>query len=416
MKCVSLFSCAGFGDIGIEAAGIKTISACELLPERANILQTNFPDTKVFQGDIWELQDQIVDHALELLQGEQLFLVIASPPCQGYSSNGMGRITNEIKKGRRPQDDPRNRLIVPAVNIIKRLNPRFFIIENVPGMKRSFIINRKGQYENVFSILHDSLPDFAIKSTVLNTADYGVPQTRLRLITIGSQSKLTDEHTHLEDIYSDSVSFLHAKPTHISKHISLQDAISHLSSLDSIEKRHDDHDVFHRIPKWNEMQYRCMKHTPEGETAFNNTMCPECGAVNENLKAIKCKICDSFLPRPLLKKKDGTIRLVRAFKTAYRRMNWSRPANALTTNSGVISSDVKGHPTQNRVLSLREIMIVASIASFPNSNEKSFDYNFDGYSDKLIREVIGECIPPLLTYKLACHLTSYHNTKKMNQI
>ena len=410
MKCVSLFSCAGFGDLGIEAAGIKTISACELLPERADMLRKNFPDTRVFQGDVWDLQDDIVQHALDQLQGEQLFLVIASPPCQGYSSNGMGRITNEVKKGKRPRDDPRNRLIVPALNIIKKLRPRFFIIENVQGMKRSLIMNDKGQYENVFSILHNSLPEFVIKSTILNAADYGVPQTRHRLITIGVDVESTDENVG-QDIYSDQVSFLHAFPTHVSNHICLKNAISHLAPLDSFEKLQDDNDVYHKIPKWNEMQYRCMSHTPEGETAFHNTTCFECGFVNEDFKVIKCKECGSFLPRPLLKRKDGTLRLIRAFKTSYRRMFWNRPANALTTNSGVISSDVKGHPTENRVLSLREIMIVASISSYPNSNQQSFEYNFDGCSDKLIREVIGECIPPLLTYELSRHLIDIYKTR-----
>ena len=69
-----------------------------------------------------------------------------------------------------------------------------------------------------------------------------------------------------------------------------------------------------------------------------------------------------MLPKPYIKK-EGT-RVVKAFKTSYRRMKWDKCSNALTTNSGVISS-MQGHPEQNRVLSFFEIMIIASIYPYP---------------------------------------------------
>ena len=83
-------------------------------------------------------------------------------------------------------------------------------------------------------------------------------------------------------------------------------------------------------------------------------------------------------------------------------MRWSKPSNALTTNSGVISSDVKGHPDQNRVLSLREIMIIATVSSFPSSDYK-WTYEFNT-KDKVIRDVLGECIPPLYIFKLVQYI------------
>jgi DNA (cytosine-5)-methyltransferase 1 len=94
-------------------------------------------------------------------------------------------------------------------------------------------------------------------------------------------------------------------------------------------------------------------------------------------------------------------------------MKWDKPGGTLTMNSGVISSDVKGHPDQNRVLSLREILILSTL-DHPAWPQK---YSFDGidygrrstdksFSSKLVREVIGESIPPLAMEKMVKHLLS----------
>lgn len=402
-QCVSLFSCAGFGDLGLQKADIHTISACEIIKERAELLRQNFPLTHIFNGDIWDLQNDIIEHAKQKLNGNELYMIIVSAPCQGASSNGIGRIQNQIKKGKREKDDPRNRLIIPAINIIKTLQPKYILIENVSGMRHTQIINESDEYETIFSILHRQLENYVIRSSILNTADFGVPQNRKRLITIGIKYMYTDEKRE-KDFFHEK-SFLHPKQTHgfeEKPHISMQRCFSHLSALDAKYNLYDAKDPFHRIPKWNDMQYFCMQHTPEGQTAFENTMCTNCNKYTKDLKEVFCKNCGNILPKPVLQK-HGTFRVINAFKTAYRRMSMNKPANALTTNSGVISSDVKGHPIENRVLSLREIMIIASIGYY-DGNEQLFEYNFYNSNDKLIREVLGECIPPLLTFKIAKHL------------
>ena len=413
MQCVSLFSCAGFGDLGLAKAGIETISACEIVEERAQLFQKNFPKTHLFIGDIWELQYDIIQHAFERLNGKELFLMIISAPCQGASSNGMGRIKSQIKQGKREKDDPRNRLILPALHIINTLKPKFVIIENVPGMRYTKIVNENGDYETIFSIMYRTLDDYVIRSSILNTADFGVPQLRKRLVTIAIKKKYTSEE-RLENFFTEN-SFCHPLKTHgddENPHITLQECFQSLSELDARYKLQDEYDIFHRIPKWNDMQYFCMSHTPEGESAFNNTLCVNCLQNSYDLNVIYCPTCNSILPRPYMKNKDGTIRIIRAFKTAYRRMTWHKPGNALTTNSGVVSSDVKAHPTQNRVLSLREIMILSSIGDYTR-NDVLFTYDFPHHNDKLIREVLGECIPPLLTYKIIKHLQTLNNMDEM---
>jgi site-specific DNA-cytosine methylase len=92
-------------------------------------------------------------------------------------------------------------------------------------------------------------------------------------------------------------------------------------------------------------------------------------------------------------------------------MKWDQPASTLTMNSGVISSDVKGHPDQHRVLSLREILILSTLDLPLWKKEYSFEgvsygrmTNDQSFSSRLIREVIGESIPPLVMKILVKHL------------
>ena len=101
---VSLFSSSGIGDLGLQANGIDTVIANELLPQRMQLFLHNHHETKGFCGDIWKMKDEIVSYYKDTFETSP-FLLIATPPCQGMSSNGMGTILNNLKKGIRPQFD-----------------------------------------------------------------------------------------------------------------------------------------------------------------------------------------------------------------------------------------------------------------------------------------------------------------------
>ena len=192
--------------------------------------------------------------------------------------------------------------------------------------------------------------------------------------------------------------------------MTLRETIGKLAVLDSRTFLNDSQDPFHCVPRWNEKQYFWMKNTPEGRSAFDNLICLECSHKNHNKESVFCEQCGSLLPRPMVVK-DGQARLMKGFKTSYRRMKWDRPASTLTMNSGVISSDVKGHPEQNRVLSLREILLLSTL-DHPRWKKR---FLFDGipygrmsrnqdFSPKLIRQVVGESIPPLGMARIVDHL------------
>ena len=90
MKAISLFSSSGIGDLGLKANGITTVVANELIPERAELFETNFPEARMFLGDIWDVKQDIIDFYTELYK-ENPFLIFATPPCQGMSSNGWAK-------------------------------------------------------------------------------------------------------------------------------------------------------------------------------------------------------------------------------------------------------------------------------------------------------------------------------------
>ena len=213
--------------------------------------------------------------------------------------------------------------------------------------------------------------------------------------------------------------------------VPIREAFRGLSSLDAKEKLVDPTDPLHAIPRWNEDQYFCMEHTKEGKTAFDNATCVHCAHKNER-EVIYCVNCTSLLSKPTTLKNvrkcvscDEIVtdnncvcgsnttytvkerKLIRAFRTAYKRMSSDCVASTLTTNSGVISSDVKGHPTQNRVLSVREILIAASVAPHASISYPWWEAVkgvFDTLPHALIRDVIGESIPPLALQQIVAHL------------
>ena len=431
----SFFSGGGFGDLGVEfGCNLPVLTACELLQDRADLIRHNFPQSHVFEGDIWPLRGEIVSKLDKMLQGYHPWLMLLSPPCQGMSSNGAGRIQSAIRSGKRAPEDERNRLILPGLEMVERFKPDWFILENVKRMENTIIRNELDEPENILdTITRRTLPlGYTVRSTVLDFRKLGVPHNRERLITIGCRlPEITRIVPPKKEIFSKSPSYLHPisnfGPGCDNNFLTMFDVIGHLPELDAQSKLSDANDPLHRVPKWNDKHYLWMSNTPEGKSALENNQCKSCSYENSD-SDLYCK-CGELLPKPSTLRKNWKcncgeivsiskpkcqacgsnatdeiverLELIRAFKTSYRRLRLNQPASTLTMNSGVISSDMKGHPTQNRVLSLREILILSTfeqsrVSKFPWSGKYSFgNYEKQTAEDKIIRQVVGESIPPL---------------------
>ncbi|MBN3490529.1 DNA cytosine methyltransferase [Acholeplasma equirhinis] len=413
-KAISLFSSSGIGDLALRNNNISVVIANELLPNRSKLYQQNFPESYMIQGDIWEKKDYIIDY-YKMNYDENPFLIMATPPCQGMSSNGMGKLLSEFRLGNRERFDPRNRLIIPTIEIIKELKPDWVIFENVPNMDNTIILDENDEPIKIVDYIFRELTDYVGKAEVVNTADYGIPQIRKRLITILSRNKDAIE-------YFKKYGTFMPNPTHsdrredVSKWITLHDAIGHLPPLDAIKGQNSrkDYNVFHKVSVMDPKKYEWIKHTKEGDSAFNNQCInPNCMYQKNKLHGAKhdesgiyksnkttplyCEKCGHLLPRPYVKdKKTGDLRIMSGYTSAYKRMLWDMPASTITMNFPYVSSDNKVHPTQNRTLSIYEALILQTISQYTYK----FEIANEMVSESLIIETIGESVPPLLIDKI----------------
>ena len=419
-NAISLFSSSGIGDLGLRANGIVTVTACEILENRMKLFHNNYPQAKCFQGDIWKLKDEIISDYHARFK-DPPFMVLATPPCQGMSSNGMGKMLSDYRKGLRPKMDERNRLIIPTLEIIKSLQPEWVILENVVNMTNTIIYDENNELVNIIDYIKEKLGDLYFgRPSVIDAADYGVPQHRKRLITVLSKNEAVKE------IYESRGTLLpnytHSMTDTFFTHhwVTLREAIGDLPALraEKGKNQSEGYNGLHKVPLLDEKKLFWVDNTKEGDTAFNNQcISPQCGyqgnkthGASHNEDGINkihmdtplyCEKCGSLLPRPYVEdSKTGEKRLMKGFVSAYKRMRWDEPASTLTQNFQYACSDNKLHPEQSRVLSLYEGLILHSIADY--------DYSFyiDGKicSDSLIRDTIGESVPPHVIDLICSHI------------
>ena len=367
IKAVSLFANVGIAETYLEDVGVDVVVANELLEQRAQFYQHLYPNVNMITGDITDplifnkVRDEALNHNVDLL--------MATPPCQGMSC-----------AGRKDPLDPRNFLIFYAIEMVKALQPRFVLFENVT-MQQHTQINLNGKLVHIPEYVESQLGAHYTfnKQRIVNAMNYGVPQSRQRYIylLVRKDENLTWEFPSPE------------------KHIiTLKEAIGHLPSLDPLvreaDKRHHFPDYERKkaeglkVSKWHYppthgwKNIEWMIHTPSGKSAFQNSI---------------------FYPQTKGRRVKGAPR-------TYMRMFWDKPATTVMQNSNVISAFSTVHPgriikesdneneriySDARALTIYELMIVSSLPT---------DWNIPEWANEsLIRQVIGEGIPPLLIRK-----------------
>lgn len=411
---ISLFCSSGIGDIALRRVGVTVLVANELVAERCDLFETNFPETQLVRGSIWEKKDQIINETKHLLNGTNLDFALITPPCQGMSKNGRGKLLAEIRAGRRSKVDERNLLIVPSLEIIKKLQPTTVVFENVPEMVNTVIPDLDDVIE-IIDLIKRELSDWSVEAKIIEFADYGVPQRRQRLITIATKDP------KLVDLKKSEGTFF-PSPTHSSngclfteKWNTVRDSIGGFEPLDGLKKPKSDNYELHYVPKLDETKYFWVSNTPEGKSAFDN-QCIKCKhqdnpthSAKRNIEGVNrasnetpiyCLSCGALLPRPVVVK-DGKTRLMKGFTSAYKRMDWDSPASAITRNFPYACSDNKIHPEQNRTLSVLEALTLHSIGE----NEYRFEYkNGKKAGSVAIRDTLGESVPPKFLEILFTHI------------
>lgn len=175
-KTIELFAGAGGLALGIEKAGFGTIALIEINKDASDTLKKNRPKWNVINDDIANISSLDLSEYFHLEPGE-LDLLSGGAPCQSFSYAGK----------RLGLEDARGTLFFHYAKFLAQLQPKMFLFENVKGL----LTHDKGRtYKTICEIFERT--GYKIQKKVLNAWDYGVPQKRERLITIGIRNDLND--------------------------------------------------------------------------------------------------------------------------------------------------------------------------------------------------------------------------------
>ena len=344
MRGVSLFANVGIAETYLYRHNVEIVVANELLENRAKFYQESHPKCKMIQGDITD--STVYSSLLQEAKDKECDFLLATPPCQGMSVAGKMK-----------ENDPRNSLIKFVIEMIKELQPSYALIENVQGVLKTSILVDAKSVKIVDYINNELTPlGYFINPVVVDASEYGTPQTRKRAIFLISKVAKWE------------------LPPKMPK-ITVREAIGYLPSLESGEESDI---LYHNAKKHNERHISFLQHTPSGKTALHNKI---------------------HYP----KKEDGS--RIKGFATTYKRIEWDKPAPTITMANGSVSSQNNVHPgykkedgkySDARVLTLKEIFILTGLPE---------DWHPPKWaSENLIRQVIGEGVPPKLINSLLSSL------------
>ncbi len=360
---ISLFSGAGVGCYGFRD-NFQCIATNELIKGRIDVQRANNKckyDSGYICGDITlpAVQQAVYDQ-IELWRErealEQVDVVFATPPCQGMST---------VNYKKTDKEQIRNSLVVEAIKIIQNVEPKVFIFENVRAFINTVCTDVSGLDMPIGECIVKNLSEkYHISWKVLNFKDYGVPSSRPRTIVIGTHRSLRN------------ITPLNLFPTRASE-ITLRTAIGNLPALKFGER--DATDFLHFARKFPEYQLAWIKDLKEGESAFHNS--PETRPYKINSAGERVELKGAYMGNK------------------YRRLVWDKPCSCIATRNDQLASQDTIHPTDNRVLSIREIMRVMSIPdSFKWTPADDFvtseildDYL--RYNELNIRRCMGEAVP-----------------------
>lgn len=368
---IDLFAGAGGFSLGIEQAGFDVAVAVEQDPIHAAVYTFNFPHTRVLCADIAKLSGQEIKDAVgkwashngqQTDWGGEIDLVFGGPPCQGFSLMGKGL-----------PDDVRNNLVFEFCRLVKELQPRYFVMENVPGLclrKHSSVLTR------LISGFKAAGYEVTEPVQVLNAASFGVPQQRRRLFLLGAQVG------NAALIYPDPE--LRSK----SQHLTVREAIADLPNLDNFtELSHRDciqltpaqlHQIHHQMSLY-------VKSLRDLTTDTSNFAYPRQWNPQLLTSSMQTQHTETSIER-FQKTVVGQLEPI----SRLRRLDWNKPCYTLRAGTGVergsYTSPRPIHPEYPRVISVRE---AARLHSFPDW----FRFHMTKWHG--FRQV-GNAVPPLL--------------------
>lgn len=415
-KLVDLFAGAGGISEGFRQAGFRVLAGTDNDPDAAATFAHNFAEAQVITGDVRRpaVKRQILEAASEA------DVLVGGPPCQAFS---------QVRNHTRVVDDPRNALYREFLDVLARALPVAFVMENVTG------IDQMGVREQIAGDLALS-GEYTVHPQVLDAANFGVPQTRKRLIFIGVRSSLRVSPPALQGTSATESAALvrfagKRRPRYqlvVQKHllsarvgealadaenlsvVSAADAISDLASLPAGNRR--DEIPFSEVGPAVTAYQRVMR---EGSgDALTNVQVPR---INEdtrlrlggipqggNHRDLREELLERYITGQRWGQDNGTGRLSRRHFYAYRRLHPDIWAWTLNTKA-----DSVYHYAHPRALSVREF---ARLQSFPDRftfmtdpRRGAIEGRHDGGPAHSRYRQVGNAVPPLLAKAIAAQLS-----------
>lgn len=382
---ISLFSSAGIGCYGFKQQGFKCIATNEYLEKRINIQQYNNKcefESGYIQGDLskFEIQEKIYTE-LENNNISDLDVLIATPPCQGMSVANHKKTNNEIK---------RNSLVVESIKIVSKINPKFFIFENVRAFLNTICTDIDNKDKTIAEAIELNLGgQYNILSKIVNFKEYGSQSSRTRTLVIGVR----------KDLINISPYQLFPK-RHKAK--TLKKLIGDLPSL-QIMGEISKNDIYHSYRNFDTKMLSWIENIKEGQSAFDNI----------EPHRIPHKIVDGKIV--FNKNKNGD---------KYSRWYWDKEAPCIHTRNDILASQSTIHPSDNRVFSIRELMRMMTIPSSFKWSNIEFDVlnnsipeekkKFLKQEELNIRHCIGEAVPTAIFEQIAKNIKKVLKYKSLS--
>lgn len=357
-KILDLFCGAGGFSSGFDKINnFKTVLANDNNSYAIETFKNNFPHTKTILGDITNksIQDEIIDNANKL----GVNMIIGGPPCQGFSLKGK-------KLG---LEDSRNFLFKEYYNIVEKIKPKVFVMENV----KALIACENGYFINEIKKLFQDLGYF-VNYDILNSKNFGIPQNRERAIIIGCNIK----NIPLPIPQKNTL-------------VTIKDAISDLNYLNSGEGTFESE---YKLPAQSQYQKILRENSNK---LFNHIATNHKQIAIDKLKLIPPGGSKNNLPTEL--------RGNQKFSNTWSRLVWDNISPTIDTRFDTPSNGQNSHPCLNRAITPREAARI-----------QSFNDNFIFYGSKTeICKQIGNAVPPLLGKVLAkTILASFNNISQKN--
>jgi cytosine-specific methyltransferase len=372
---VSLFSSAGVGCYGFKQENFYCIATVELLERRLKIQKHNLKcayDSGYICGDMTlkETRDRVFEE-LDLWKRnfnvKDLDVIVATPPCQGMS------VANHKKK----DELKRNSLVVESIRMVSQIKPKFFIFENVRAFLTSICTDVDGQDKAIKNAIELNLGGlYNILFKVVNFKDYGNPSSRTRTLVIGVRKNLKEITPY--DLFPDR------QPER-----TLRQLIGDLPSLRTMGEISRT-DIYHNFRKYAPRMEAWIAEIKEGQSAFDNA----------DIAKIPHTIKNGVIVYNAQKNGDK-----------YTRQRWDKVAPCIHTRNDIMASQNTVHPVDNRVFSIREVMLMMSVpASFQWSDIPFDELNklpikekeaFLKKEEMNIRQNLGEAVPTIIFRQIA---------------